>query len=260
MNYQVEGKPNPLDYAQAVRLLRKRVVVGGGLFSVVKNQHYRHQGLKRGAAVKLTENILHDLGAGGEVGVKDARGDAVFDAKVAAMVYQNPLRDCVGLFPERIDMGVDYGVHKDSPVYSLGEGVVVSYMVKSSWPGAGGASGTGSYIAVRLTNGPAAGKLSYDAEHITLNPKLKLGSKVTSDTVIATHHPGFANCEMGWANPSIPGDPLAFSCYNEGALTGAGENYDNLMRALGAPACLRQGRNTVCPVGAGFPREWKGLV
>ena len=260
MNYQVEGKPQPLTFAEAVRVLRSRVNVGRGLFTVIKNQHYRHRSLRRGQAIKLTENIMKDLGSGGEVTVKDSRDSVVFDAKVATMLYQNPLRDCVGLFPERIDMGTDYGVGKDSHVYSIGEGVVVSYLVKSSWPGAGGASGTGSYIAIRLTNGPAKGKLFYDAEHITLNPKLKLGSKVTSDTVIATHHPGFANCEMGWANPSIPGDPLAFSCYNEGQLTGAGENFDNLMRALGAPPALRQGRNTVCPVGAGFPKEWKGLV
>lgn len=173
----------------------------------------------------------------------------------AKLRYRNPIRDFKGLKAGRIDQGVDYSVTQDSPIYALGAGVVTIYRPVSGWPGSAARGTAGAYIAYRLTNGPAKGHYVYFAENITLNPKLSVGDKVDKDTKIATQHPGFANCETGWASAANFGySPQAYGCYKEGDLTQAGQNFDKLMQVLGAPAGLRGGRSTVCPLPADWPR------
>ncbi len=155
--------------------------------------------------------------------------------------YLNPLRDCIGLAPGRVDMGVDYSVTADSPIYAIGDGIVTVYRTTSGWPGGGG--NPGAYIAYKLTSGPRAGSYVYFAENITLAPHLGVGSLVNSDTRIATLHPAFANCETGWASASSVGySPVAAPCYSEGDRTASGESFNAFMQSLGAPAGLAEGR------------------
>jgi len=159
--------------------------------------------------------------------------------------YRNPFRRCVGLTAGRIDMGVDYSVTKDSPVFSIGYGYVVRFDTHASWPG-------GHYIAIKLTRGRAKGKVFYLAEHLSFPDRMGIRSRVTPRTRIATLHPGFPNCEIGWAKDEIGFPPLAYGCYNEGDLTGAGLNFAHLLKATGAPMGLTEGRTLKCPL----PFDW----
>ena len=79
--------------------------------------------------------------------------------------YANPLRSVNGLNPERIDQGVDYSGF--GPIYAIGDGVVLS-TANSGWPG-------GTFIAYRLTDGPANGLVVYAAEDI--NPAGRVGQQ-----------------------------------------------------------------------------------
>ena len=44
---------------------------------------------------------------------------------VSPSPYVNPLRAVTGLVQERVDQGVDYDANAGSPIYALGDGVVV---------------------------------------------------------------------------------------------------------------------------------------
>ncbi len=107
----------------------------------------------------------------------------------ATAAYANPLRAVKDLFPERIDMGVDFG--GAGPVYALGDAVITSASGDDAgWPG-------GGWITYRLTSGPAKGLSVYLAEDVT--PDVSVGDEVTSGTVIATMFNGGAGIEFGWA-------------------------------------------------------------
>ena len=93
--------------------------------------------------------------------------------------YANPLRAIGGLNPERIDQGVDFSGF--GPIYAIGDGVVLS-TVNGGWPG-------GTFIAYRLTDGPANGLTVYFAEDI--QPAVSVGQTVNANTVLGT-----AYCRM----------------------------------------------------------------
>jgi hypothetical protein len=156
------------------------------------------------------------------------------------MSYRNPFRKCKGLSAGRIDMGVDYSVTADSPIFFPGRGVVVRCDTAASWPG-------GVYIAIKFTRGNKKGEIMYFAEKLTPRIGLHAGSKVGTRRKFATFHPGFPNIEVGWAKndgPVYP--PRAIDCYHEGDRTTAGNHMSDFLHNLGAPKGLTLGRPTVC--------------
>lgn len=160
-----------------------------------------------------------------------------------AAVYRNPFRGARGLTPSRVDMGVDYSADDGSPIYSIGPGVVTSIR-NSGWPG-------GAFIAVRLTDGPFAGRYWYFAEDI--QPAVSVGQHVNSSTVVGYFTPG--GIETGWAAPPGTGNTLAAvngqacgtssdpGCHP----TWYGASASALLAALGAPP----GTMDAPPVGSG---------
>jgi len=253
-----DGSPSrPLGLTHTMVAAARRIVAGHGPFTLTRSDWYKHPELHRLEMLRMLKKMLPTLHYDEFVNIRDhtskathdvhtgVDGNIVFHVKRAQPEpkYKNPLRDCIGLRPLREDMGVDYSVSAVSPVYAVGPGVVTIYRTSTGWPWTSQSGGGGQYIAYKLTDGPAKGLFIYDAEHIVLNPKLKVGDKVDADTVIAHHQPGFANCEMGWAKPSDNGyTPVAYGTYSEGQRTAAGVNFDAFMVALGAPKGLTEGR------------------
>ncbi|MGH9067227.1 MAG: hypothetical protein ACRD0J_07040, partial [Acidimicrobiales bacterium] len=142
--------------------------------------------------------------------------------------YRDPLRGVSGLVAERIDQGVDYS--GTGPIYPLGPGVVLD-TAGPGWPG-------GTYIAYRLSAGPAAGKVAYVAED--LRPRVHVGQSVTTSTVLGVMYAGPDGIETGWGNPS--GVPQAAGASQWGERSGStgstayGVNFDRLLVSLGAPS------------------------
>lgn len=233
-------------------------------FEVVRGDWYSHPNLSRERALRVFEGVLTErLDIGEFVHVDDAKGNRVFRCKRVASPaqYLNPLRDCVNLMALRQDMGVDYKVTQDSPIYAIGPGKITNYRKTSGWPRHAKGDGLGSYVAYRFTDGPARDKYIYLAENITLNPALEMGSKVDAETMIATLHPQIANCEMGWADPDGDGAlALAFNEYNEGDRMAAGDNFSKFMVALGVPAGQPQGREISGTLPSEWPTRWGALV
>ncbi len=157
--------------------------------------------------------------------------------------YADPLRAISGLSAERIDMGVDYsGV---GPIYAVGDGVVLS-TYNGGWPG-------GTFIAYRLTDGPAAGLVMYAAEDIT--PTVQVGQSVSASTVIGQLYAGPDGIETGWAAAG-DGETMA-AAYGQFAgwnTTAFGINYSQMLTSLGAPGGIVQG-GTAGTMPASWP-QW----
>ena len=157
--------------------------------------------------------------------------------------YADPLRAISGLSAERIDMGVDYsGV---GPIYAVGDGVVLS-TYNGGWPG-------GTFIAYRLTDGPAAGLVMYAAEDIT--PTVQVGQSVSASTVIGQLYAGPDGIETGWAAAG-DGETMA-AAYGQFAgwnTTAFGINYSQMLTSLGAPGGIVQG-GTAGTLPASWP-QW----
>lgn len=142
-------------------------------------------------------------------------------AAVPSAGYANPLRAIIGLVPERIDAGVDFG--GTGPVYALGPGIIqASYCHCSGggWPG-------GGWICEYLTGGPDAGSSVYVAEDVTAT--VSEGERVYDTTQIATMWGGI---ETGWAQGGCMGNALD-GYY--GYPTPAGNSYDGVLMSLGVP-------------------------
>jgi hypothetical protein len=177
----------------------------------------------------------------------DGTGNAA-EAVSAATPYKNPLRGIQGLTPERIDQGVDYA--GSGPLYSIGNGTVLE-VYNSGWPG-------GAFIAVRLSDGPAAGEVVYEAENIT--PHVRVGQSVTPDTVLGTLNAGFPHLEIGWGSPKYIGESYwaqLYGRYPDNCSTSFGINFNQLLVSLGAPSGLAE---ATCPGGlpSGFPSWHSG--
>jgi murein DD-endopeptidase MepM/ murein hydrolase activator NlpD len=139
--------------------------------------------------------------------------------------YKNPLRAVGGLMPERIDQGVDYA--GAGPVYAIGNGVVLN-VYSSGWP-------NGTFIAYRLSDGPAKGLVVFTAED--LSPQVSVGSTVTANTVIGQMFRGPHGMEIGWADGSAMPNAIArsYGQYHGGNSTAFGYNFSRLLQSLGAP-------------------------
>jgi hypothetical protein len=157
--------------------------------------------------------------------------------------YKNPLRGIANLRSERIDQGVDYA--GSGPLYSVGNGTVLQ-VFNSGWPG-------GAFIAVRLSDGPAAGEIVYEAENIT--PHVVVGQRVTPDTVLGTLHDAFPNLEIGWGSPTFIGESYwaqLNGVYPENCSTSFGINFNVLLKSLGAPSGVAE--PSTCR--GGLPSRW----
>src|SRR5215472_15935803 len=133
--------------------------------------------------------------------------------------YKNPLRGIRGLTRERIDQGVDYA--GSGPLYSIGNGTVLQ-VFNSGWPG-------GAFIAVRLSDGPAAGEVVFEAENISR--KVRVGQSVTPNTVLGTLHDAFPNLEIGWGSPQSIGESYwaqLNGAYPDDCSTSFGINFSQL--------------------------------
>jgi hypothetical protein len=167
--------------------------------------------------------------------------------------YQNPFRAALGLTPQRVDQGVDYAnpTKTQLPIYALGPGTIVN-LYNSGWPG-------GAFIAELLSAGPAKGQVVYAAE--TIKPKVSIGQKVNSDTIIGQIQPGGVGIETGWGGTGAHlGDAAAYfagqSNYGPGDVgahpTAYGAAYNNILMRLGAPGGLFYQGNPV-PAGQTVP-------
>jgi hypothetical protein len=162
--------------------------------------------------------------------------------------YKNPLRGIKGLTRERIDQGVDYA--GSGPLFSVGSGTVLQ-VFNSGWPG-------GAFIAVRLSDGPAAGQVVYEAENIT--PSVHVGESVTADTVLGTLHDSFPNLEIGWGSPKFIGESFwaqLNGAFPDNCSTSFGINFNQLLEALGAPSGIAEGSTCSGGLPSGFP-SWTG--
>lgn len=252
----------PVSLETLLTIAERRLNREEGMFSITREEWYRHPKCTRADALTMLKQMARSGPLKSQVRVDNESGTTILHFRPHQFsIYENPLRDCTGLSPRRQDQGVDYAVSKRSPVYAIGPGVVTIYRTTSGWPLDLKHSDGGAYIAYKFTEGPAEGLYVYDAEHIVLNPDLKVGSHVNADTVVADHLPGFANCEMGWASSETNGySPEANGCYEGGWRTAAGDNFDKFMRALGAPAGLTEGRHIKCPLPSKYPRTWDDKV
>lgn len=163
---------------------------------------------------------------------------------VAVGGYANPLRAVSALHPERIDQGVDYSGF--GPIFAIGDGIVLSTF-NGGWPG-------GTFIAYRLTSGPAAGLTVYAAEDIY--PTVSVGETVTPNTVLGTLYEGPAGMETGWA----AGGSGSTMAYNAGQFDGAnstayGYNFSQLMQSVGGPGGVLENNLPSGTLPAGWP-QW----
>lgn len=207
------------------------VVTNSSLGTGATNYTYANQVL-----AKMARLLGQGLGASGPSGgAASSSSPQDCSSTVAGGSYANPLRGVVGLAPERIDQGVDYG--GSGPVYAIGDGQVEN-VYNPGWPG-------GVFIAYRLTSGPDAGKGVYVAENLI--PQVTVGQHVSANTVLATLEPAFPNMETGWADLSALGTTRAMaegqaaSAGDAGTVsTGCGRDFSAFLAALGAPGGILQ--------------------
>jgi murein DD-endopeptidase MepM/ murein hydrolase activator NlpD len=165
--------------------------------------------------------------------------------------YLNPLRDVSGLYPERVDMGVDFA--GSGPVYAIGSGVVTEATADNGgWPG-------GGWITYELTDGPGVGEIVYFAEDVT--PSVQVGQVVTPHTVIGHMFNGEDGIETGWAMPDSASSESELP--EAGGITGAGPfptaigmNFEFLLLALGVPKGNNFGEPTSGIVPSRYDVDW----
>jgi len=175
--------------------------------------------------------------------------------------YMDPLRAIKPLTPLRIDQGVDY--EGKGPIYALGAGVVISVnTTDSGWPGLGttcqdGTPCNGAFIKYELSDGPAKGDYVYFAEDCV--PVVAQGAMLTTSTVICNMYEGGTNIETGWTTKNPGEQALAAAQYQANGYgsyaTSAGQNFSDLLQALGAPPGVFQGGagDAGPPTLSGFP-------
>jgi hypothetical protein len=162
--------------------------------------------------------------------------------------YLNPVRDMVGMIPERIDEGVDFSGW--GPVYAIGDGVVTAATgTNYGWPG-------GGWICYQLTDGPDAGLIVYVAEDIT--PAVQIGQQVTPFTVIGNVFNGGEGIETGWADPSsLTAEAQTAAAGFLGFFpTAVGNNFDALLQWLGVPPAPNAGQTGSGLLPANYPTKW----
>jgi hypothetical protein len=161
--------------------------------------------------------------------------------------YHNPFRDLGNFNVNRIDQGVDYS--GNGPIYAIGDGTVL--MIQNS-----GWIPIGTFIAYRLSNGPAAGKVVYVAEDLT--PNVSVGQSVSAGTVIGTVFQGNEGIEIGWGDPNALGQSMAVSLgeWSPNGVansTALGTNMSQLLVSLGTRAGQPIAGSPAQSLPAGWP-------
>jgi hypothetical protein len=134
--------------------------------------------------------------------------------------YKNPFLSVSGLSFERVDQGVDFG--GSGPVHAIGDGVI-DYIYA---PAGSGWGANNIFIKYRFSDGSKSGQYVYVAEDCT--PKVSMGEKVNSGTVICDMYNGSSGIETGWAQAS--GDlPLT----QGGGATSGGYSFQSFLESLG---------------------------
>ena len=155
-------------------------------------------------------------------------------AAASAAGYVNPLANA-SVTAERIDQGVDYA--GSGTLGAIGPAVVTSVVSSGSgWEG-------GGYVEYKLTAGPYAGRSVYYAEGVS--PTVSVGQTLQPGQPVAKIIPGSSTgIEIGFA--AGKGQEAYANAYgggySEGALTAAGVAFSNLIKSLGGPAGLTEGR------------------
>jgi hypothetical protein len=168
--------------------------------------------------------------------------------------YCDPYRDCTDLSPLGVDAGLDYGTSHH--IYAVGPGTVTYLSTSTGWPG-------GTFIAYKLSAGPAKGKLIYLAENITPAAGLAVGKFVYNGTVIGTETNAYPYSESGWGADNGTDEDLAayYGGFNpQIGSTRLGINYNQLLSQLGThPTDVVFGT----PSGSmplGWPTNWATLI
>ncbi len=209
---------------------------GSGVVALEANGHLRAYGTSVAPAVVA---VPPGAVAAGVAVVGSRLVVAIDDGGDAS--YRNPLRALRALVPQEIDQGVDYC--GSGPVYALGPGRVLN-VADPGWP-------SGTFIAYRLTAGPAAGHVVYVAENVT--PHVRVGQSVTVTTVVGVVHDAKTCLETGWASPARLGWAMGATQYTGTNSTSFGRNFSALLESLGA----RPGLTLAGPPGhlpPGWPR------
>ncbi len=106
--------------------------------------------------------------------------------------------------------------------------------VSGGWPG-------GTFIAYRLTDGPASGRVVYAAEDI--QPYVQVGQTVSSGTVLGQMYTGPEGIEIGWANGASLPDTMArtYGQFDGSNPSAFGDNFSRFLQSLGAPGGIASG-------------------
>ncbi len=158
-------------------------------------------------------------------------------------VYTNPFRASSSIYPDRIDMGVDYV--GSGPIVALGNATVTySQAANAGWGPFSCSGGHGGAIVYQLADGPDTGRYVYVTEGII--PTVVAGQQLRAGEPVAT----FTGCiEIGWGSGS--GDqPMAQATVPQQACTvgdagcrstWCGSNMSQLIQTLGGLAGIPQG-------------------
>jgi hypothetical protein len=226
----------------------RNIKVGEGAFRVTRGGTYHHPGLNRVEALSITKEILKTEPIGAGVVVRNAKGNKVFHAvRIAVAPYKNPFRDVAGLWPLRIDGGVDYS--GNGPVYPIGEAIITNVGTPSR------TLTFGNDMAVyQLLDGQAKGKYVFFAEMYFNMPGLHNGMRVGVDTPIYRMD---GPIEIGWSDGR---GSMAWDIDSgiEGQRTAWGDNFNDLLVSLDCPSGLVLGRPVTMSLPPGWPRDWSG--
>lgn len=212
--------------------------LNGNLLALVTAANARAQAAKEKAA----ELALATQQTSAQQGAAATPSTVTVNATPGA--YANPLRSVGGLAPERVDQGVDF--QGFGPIYAIGDGVVIS-TYNGGWPG-------GTFIAYRLTDGPADGLVVYAAEDIY--PRVQVGQTVSSQTVIGEVYEGPDGIETGWAAPAGDGVTMAAANgqFGGGNSSAFGYSFSRLLTSLGAPGGIMQNNPATGSLPSGWPQ------
>ena len=169
----------------------------------------------------------------------------------------NPLRDLKGLIPLRVDQGVDY--QGTGPVHPICDATV--FLVESD--SAAGWPGDGDFIAYKVNGDAVDGKklpanvVVYYSEDCPAAPGLHSGQALTTSQVLCNQNEGGTNIETGWSETGILSSALGHTdpCWNGGSATNYGQNFSDLIKALGGPPGDLTRSSGVCktPLPANWP-------
>lgn len=174
---------------------------------------------------------------------------------------QNPfskIQSGHNLRPERVDMGVDYGINSAAganTVDAICSGTILN-LVNSGW----NFGGYDAFISIKIDSGPAQGLISYMAEDCVPVQGLVPGkTHVNAGDPICHITQSSTGIETGWAAPPGNGETmaaLAGQYTHDGVVTDFGANYNDLLKSLGTPSGTGDLSHPVGTLPNGWP-TWK---